>query len=50
MKNHSCFFILKINLDHLQTPLGRLKARALEIESEARADREIPELKKKGAK
>lgn len=32
-----------------KTPLGRLKARAVELENEARAEKEISEAKKKAA-
>lgn len=32
-----------------KTPLGRLKARAVELETEARAEKEISEAKKKAA-
>jgi hypothetical protein len=32
-----------------KTPLGRLKARAVEIENEARAEKEVTEAKKKAA-
>jgi hypothetical protein len=30
-----------------KTPLGKLKARAMELENEARVDREVAEAKKK---
>lgn len=40
---------LKLLLRWSKTPLGRLKARAVELENEARAEREISEAKKKAA-
>lgn len=38
-----------MNFRWSKTPLGRLKARAVELENEAKAEREVQDAKKKAA-